>query len=160
MESQQISAGLELQHLNHAAPLLAAGAVEQDAFDEIGTCAYTNADRAAALHGEREKPGTAGGKQTGTAKAEQPKTGEVVEAQTEKVVGERPRGNCSLSGRVVSAATGEPVDHARMYLHYSRTHGSIFINVASDGTFVFKDIPQGPFSLQTSHTAGYQDAVA
>ena len=25
--------------------------------------------------------------------------------------------------------------------------------------FVFKDIPKGPFSLRSSHTAGYQDAV-
>ncbi|MHC4586792.1 MAG: M56 family metallopeptidase [Planctomycetota bacterium] len=82
-----------------------------------------------------------------------------VKAQTEMVLGERPRGNCSISGKVVSAATGEPVDHSRMYLHYSGTHGSIFINVASNGTFVFKDIPTGPFSLRTSHTAGYQDAV-
>lgn len=84
---------------------------------------------------------------------------EEVEAQTEMVSGERPRGNCSISGKVVSAVTGEPVAHARMYLHYSGTHGSIFINVASNGTFVFKDIPTGPFSLRTSHTAGFQDAV-
>ena len=82
-----------------------------------------------------------------------------VEAQTEMVMAERPRGNCSISGKVVSAVTGEPVTHARMYLHYSGTHGSIFINVASNGTFVFKDIPTGPFSLRTSHTAGFQDAV-
>ena len=69
------------------------------------------------------------------------------------------RGNCSISGKVVSEATGEPIAHARMYLHYALTHGSIFINVASDGTFIFKDIPKGPFSLQTSHTGGYQDAI-
>jgi hypothetical protein len=80
-------------------------------------------------------------------------------AQTETVYGERPRGNCSISGKVVSAATGRPVDHATMYLHYSLTHGSIFIEVASDGSFRFEDIPRGPFSLRTSHTAGYQDAV-
>jgi len=84
---------------------------------------------------------------------------EEAKAQTETVLGERPRGNCSISGKVVSAATGKPVDHARMYLHYSGTHGSIFINVASNGTFVFKDIPTGPFSLRTTHVAGYQDAV-
>ena len=84
---------------------------------------------------------------------------EVVEAQTEKVLGERPRGNCSISGKVVSAATGCPVDHARMYLFYLATHGSIFIDVASDGAFTFKDIPTGPFLLRTSRTAGYQDAV-
>ena len=82
-----------------------------------------------------------------------------VKAQTENVMGERPAGNCSISGKVVSAATGEPVDHARMYLHYSGTGGSIFIDVAGDGTFVFKNIPTGPFSLRTTHVAGYQDAI-
>ena len=87
------------------------------------------------------------------------KEDEEVEAQTEMVMGERPGGNCSISGKVVSAVTGEPVAHARMYLHYSGTHGSIFINVASNGTFIFKDIPTGPFSLRTTHTAGFQDAV-
>jgi beta-lactamase regulating signal transducer with metallopeptidase domain len=84
---------------------------------------------------------------------------EEVEAQTEMVMDERPRGNCSISGKVVSAVTGEPVAHARMYLHYSGTHGSIFIDVASDGTFIFKNIPTGPFSLRTTHTAGFQDVV-
>jgi hypothetical protein len=84
---------------------------------------------------------------------------EEAKAQTENVMGERPGGNCSISGKVVSAATGEPVDHARMYLHYSGTHGSIFIEVAGDGTFIFKDIPTGPFSLRTTHVAGYQDAI-
>jgi len=79
--------------------------------------------------------------------------------QTETVRGERPRGNCSISGRVISADTGEPVGHARVYLFYLGTHASIFINVASDGSFVFKDIPTGPFSLKTTRTAGYQDDV-
>lgn len=84
---------------------------------------------------------------------------EQAEAQTERVMGERPSGNCSISGKVISAETGEPVDHATMYLHYSGTHGSIFIEVASDGSFIFEDIPTGPFSLRSTHTAGYQDAV-
>ena len=48
-------------------------------------------------------------------------------------------------------------DHARMYLHYNVTHGSIFINTAGDGTFIFEDIPEGPFSLQMSRSPGYQD---
>ncbi|MHC4396721.1 MAG: M56 family metallopeptidase [Planctomycetota bacterium] len=73
--------------------------------------------------------------------------------------GVRPKGNCSLRGKVVCAETGEPVDHARVYLFYLGTHAPIFINVASDGSFVFKDIPTGPFSLRTTRTAGYQDAV-
>lgn len=84
---------------------------------------------------------------------------EQAEAQTERVMGERPSGNCSISGKVISAETGEPVDHATMYLHYSDTHGSIFIEVASDGSFIFEDIPTGPFSLRSTHTAGYQDVV-
>ena len=70
----------------------------------------------------------------------------------------RPGGSCSLSGKVVSAETGEPVGHARVYMFYLGTHAPIFINVASDGSFVFKDIPTGPFSLRTTNTAGYQDA--
>lgn len=78
---------------------------------------------------------------------------------TETIVGVRPQGNCSISGKVVSAATGEPVENGRMYLHYNVTHGCIFVNTASDGTFVFKDLPKGPFSLQLSLSAGYQDVA-
>lgn len=76
----------------------------------------------------------------------------------ERVRGQRPRGNCSIRGRVVSAATGEPVGGARMYLHYRTTHGSIYVRTASDGTFVIKDLPTGPFSLK-SRRDGYQDAA-
>ena len=78
---------------------------------------------------------------------------EEAKAQTENVMGERPRGNCSISGKVVSAETGEPVDYATVYLHYSGTHGSIFIEVAGDGSFIFENIPTGPFSLRSTHTA-------
>ena len=80
-------------------------------------------------------------------------------ARKEHVVGVRPQGNCSISGKVISEETGKPIDNARMYLHYSVTHGSIFVNTASDGNFEIKDIPTGPFSLCSSHTAGYQDAA-
>jgi hypothetical protein len=82
-----------------------------------------------------------------------------VAPQEETSVGARPRGNCSLSGQVVSATTGKPIAGARMYLHYNVTHGSIFINAAGDGRFMFKDIPKGPFSLRLSLMKGYQDAV-
>ena len=116
--------------------------------------------------------GTAADKKAETAEADPARTADlaetestvskvverVTEAFTEKVVGERPRGNCSISGKVVSAETGQPVEHARMYLHYAETHGSIFVNTARDGIFVFKEIPRGPFSLMSSMTAGYQDA--
>lgn len=75
----------------------------------------------------------------------------------ETVIDVRPQGNCSISGKVVSETTGEPINNARMYLFYNVTHGSIFINAAKDGTFTFKDIPQGPFLLRSSNIAGYHD---
>ena len=81
------------------------------------------------------------------------------DSQAETVSGERPRGNCSISGKVVSEATGEPVSKATMYLFYCVTHGSIFIDTAADGTFVFKDIPKGPFSLLMCNKAGYQNVA-
>jgi beta-lactamase regulating signal transducer with metallopeptidase domain/protocatechuate 3,4-dioxygenase beta subunit len=69
----------------------------------------------------------------------------------------RPSGNCSLSGRVVSDATGEPVGHAHVYLFSADTHDAIFIDVASDGSFLFKDIAAGSYTLRTINTGGYQD---
>jgi beta-lactamase regulating signal transducer with metallopeptidase domain len=79
-------------------------------------------------------------------------------AKKEAVGTPRPRGHCSISGKVVSATSGEPIKGARIYLHYGVTHGTIFVNTAADGTFVLKDIPKGPFSLASTHTAGYQKA--
>ncbi len=70
----------------------------------------------------------------------------------------RPNGNCSLSGRVISAESGEPIDHATVYLFSNATFDAVFIHVASDGTFLFKDIAAGSYSLRTTSTAGYQDA--
>ena len=78
---------------------------------------------------------------------------------TEEVIGVRPQGNCSLSGKLVSASTGKPIAGAKMYLFYNVTYGAIFINTDNDGAFVFKDIPRGPFSFRSSGNAGYQDAV-
>jgi beta-lactamase regulating signal transducer with metallopeptidase domain/protocatechuate 3,4-dioxygenase beta subunit len=69
----------------------------------------------------------------------------------------RPNGNCSLGGRVISDVTGEPVDNATVYLFYIPTHDAIFIDAASDGSFLFKDIAAGEYALRTTHTAGYQD---
>ena len=69
----------------------------------------------------------------------------------------RPNGNSSLSGRVISADSGEPVDHATVYLFSLATHDAIFIRVASDGSFLFKDIAAGDYSLRTTNTPGYQD---
>jgi Tol biopolymer transport system component len=82
-----------------------------------------------------------------------------VKTQREMVHGMRPRGNCSLSGKVVAAATGKPIAHATMYLFYLPTHAATFIDVAGDGTFIFTDIPTGPFLLRATHVPGYQDAV-
>ena len=89
---------------------------------------------------------------------EEEKAAKATPSPEEMVLGVRPQGTCSLQGKAVSAATGEPIAAARIYLHYNVTHGSIFVRTASDGSFLLKDLPQGPFSLLVSHTAGYQDA--
>ncbi|MHC4155226.1 MAG: M56 family metallopeptidase [Planctomycetota bacterium] len=82
-------------------------------------------------------------------------------SQTELVgpSGRRPKGNCSISGRVVSAATGEPIGHAKAYLFHLDTHDAIFIDVATDGSFVFSNIPAGKYSLAMIHTAGFQESA-
>ncbi len=89
------------------------------------------------------------------------KEDEEVEAQTETVgpSGRRPKGNCSIGGKVISAKTGEPISHAKVYLFCLATHDAIFIDVSSDGSFEFKDIPAGTYSLRTINTAGFQDAI-
>jgi protocatechuate 3,4-dioxygenase beta subunit len=78
--------------------------------------------------------------------------------QKEQVIWERPRGNCSISGTVVSATTGKHVAGAEMLLGCERPNSAIGISAASDGTFNFKDIPTGPFWLKSLSTKGYQDA--
>jgi beta-lactamase regulating signal transducer with metallopeptidase domain len=86
---------------------------------------------------------------------------EGINSQTEIVgpSGRRPKGNCSISGRVVSEVAGKPVGHAKVYLFYMDTHDAIFIDVAADGTFAFRDIPAGEYSLAVIHTAGFQEAA-
>jgi protocatechuate 3,4-dioxygenase beta subunit len=79
--------------------------------------------------------------------------------QKETCHGERPRGDCSIDGKVIADGTGQPVAHARVYLFYLGTHAAMFIDVAGDGSFCFADIPAGNYSLQTTHTQGYQDAA-
>ncbi|MHC4623574.1 MAG: M56 family metallopeptidase [Planctomycetota bacterium] len=85
---------------------------------------------------------------------------EDVYSQTERTgpSGRRPTGNCSISGRVVSEVTGEPVGHAKVYLFYVGTHDALFIDVATDGSFNFRDIPAGEYSLAVTHTAGFQES--
>jgi protein involved in polysaccharide export with SLBB domain/beta-lactamase regulating signal transducer with metallopeptidase domain len=81
------------------------------------------------------------------------------QAPRETVNGVRPRGNCSISGRLVSAATGKPIANGTIYLFYLQTYGSIFLDTASDGTFVLKGIPKGPLSLRSTHVPGYQGVI-
>ena len=83
---------------------------------------------------------------------------ESVEPRSEKVLGKRPKGNCTISGKVVSDQTGEPIENARMYLFDGKTYAAIFVRTAADGTFKFADLHTGPFSLQLSLSPGYQDA--
>lgn len=79
--------------------------------------------------------------------------------QSEWTRGERPHGSCSIGGRVVSAETGEPVNHATVCLFFGPTHSRISAKVAGDGTFMLKDIGTGPYSLSTTNTAGYRSAI-
>ena len=86
---------------------------------------------------------------------------EEAKAQTETVgpSGKRPKGNCSIGGKVISAETGKPIGHAKAYLFCLATHDAIFIDVASDGSFEFKNIPAGKYSLRIINTSGFQDAI-
>ena len=82
-----------------------------------------------------------------------------ITSQNEMIIGKlesRPKGNCSISGRVVSAETSKPVKHATVILSM-KEHASIILHVANDGTFVFQDIPTGPFCLSMFNTLGFQD---
>ena len=67
-----------------------------------------------------------------------------------------PKGNCSIRGKVLSAETGQPVKHAKVILSMEG-HALLMIHVANDGTFVFQDIPTGPFCLRMFDTLGFQD---
>jgi beta-lactamase regulating signal transducer with metallopeptidase domain len=78
---------------------------------------------------------------------------------TEDVIGDRPKGNCSLGGKLLSESTGKPIAGAKMYMFYLKTYAAIFVHTDKDGEFIIKDIPKGPYSFRSSHTAGYQDAV-
>jgi len=62
----------------------------------------------------------------------------------------RPNGHASVSGKVVDAATGEPVAGSTMMILRQDTLDGILLEVAGDGSFVFKDIPGGSYLLQVS----------
>jgi hypothetical protein len=68
------------------------------------------------------------------------------------------RGNCLIRGKLVSAVTTKPIAGAMIYLFYVPTFSPLFVNSGSDGSFEFKDLPRGPFLLQSSHVPGYQEA--
>jgi beta-lactamase regulating signal transducer with metallopeptidase domain len=115
-----------------------------------------------------EGPALLKGRPTAPGPAEQPKeTGSSVPAtstatefpqkETTGPSGRRPTGNCAISGKVISAVTGEPVPKARVYLFYKPTLDALFIDAASNGWFEFKDIPAGEYTLRVINTAGYQD---
>jgi TonB family protein len=71
----------------------------------------------------------------------------------------RPEGTSSISGRVVSAANGEPLENATVYLFHVDTYAPVFVRVGRDGSFRFEDVAEGEYVLRTVRTAGYQDAI-
>ena len=101
-----------------------------------------------------------GRKTTGseTEKKEPPKNEKPAKRQKETTKGQRPRGEGSLSGKVVAADTGKPIADAKVYLFYVDTYAPMFIQTANDGSFDFKDLPEGTFVLQTIRVPGYQGA--
>jgi beta-lactamase regulating signal transducer with metallopeptidase domain len=72
--------------------------------------------------------------------------------------GRRQKGNCSVSGKVISAETGESLGNAKVILFNMETNNVIHVEVASDGSFTFSDIPNGQYGLRGGKTAGFQDA--
>ena len=72
---------------------------------------------------------------------------------------ERPFGNCSISGKVISASTEESCPGAYICLMPFETLDSIFITVASDGRYRFANIPAGRYSLYVDGAWGYQKAT-
>lgn len=89
----------------------------------------------------------------------QPEEAPGVDAQEEYPgsSGRRPKGDCLLAGKVADAQTSEPVRNARVVLQNNDSLDAIFINVAGDGSFVYKDIPGGRYNLRVINTSGYQD---
>ena len=70
-----------------------------------------------------------------------------------------PQGDCTIAGKVVAEATGAPVSKARVFLLYYPTNHGMLANTDRDGTFSFKNVRTGPYSLRTMNTPGYQDAI-
>jgi hypothetical protein len=68
------------------------------------------------------------------------------------------RGDCSIRGTIVSAETGKPLAGVKMYLSYVPTYDGLIADSAADGSFEFKDLLGGPFTLQSWEVRGYQVA--
>jgi hypothetical protein len=119
---------------------------------------YGNDDDEIFIHHQR---GATSGQRHELYPLEKDEEAKEVKAQTETVgpSGKRPKGNCSIGGKVISAETGKPIGHAKAYLFCLATHDAIFIDVTSDGSFEFKNIPAGSYSLRIINTSGFQDAI-
>lgn len=67
------------------------------------------------------------------------------------------QGECSLAGKVIDEVSGQPVS-ASMMLFYWPTFQAKVANTGADGAFIFKDIPDGTYSLQTVISRGHLPA--
>jgi beta-lactamase regulating signal transducer with metallopeptidase domain len=72
--------------------------------------------------------------------------------------GRRPNGNCSIAGKVVAEATGKPIDQCSVYLFSDDSFDALFFQPEADGSFVFKDIAPGTYSLRVINAPGYQES--
>jgi hypothetical protein len=70
--------------------------------------------------------------------------------------GRRPNGNCLIAGKVVAEATGQPIAQGDVLLFSDNSFDSINIQPNVDGSFVFKDIAQGTYTLHVQDAPGYQ----
>jgi 5-hydroxyisourate hydrolase-like protein (transthyretin family) len=62
---------------------------------------------------------------------------------------------CTVTGRVVTAAEGDPLKSARISLipEHNRSHNQIYAASSdSDGHFTLKDVPAGSYQFMASHT--------
>ena len=69
----------------------------------------------------------------------------------------RPTGDSSVSGKLIDDRTGEPVARARVLLVRNNDFHPFSITPALDGSFEFRDIPDGSYRLQVDFAGGYQD---
>lgn len=77
-------------------------------------------------------------------------------SKAEVTISTLPAGTCRLAGKVVSDKTGEPVEGARLNLHWSDGREFAFTVSGKDGSFDFSGIPEGTYSFQVSDAPGFQ----